>query len=116
VGPRVVEARVSSLGDLLRVTVRDRTVDVKVIDRKHRAAGHDAGVEGRETLTAPMPGKVVAVLASVGEAVERGQGIVVVEAMKMQNEVRASKAGSVVELRVGVGDTVNAGQTLAVVE
>jgi biotin carboxyl carrier protein len=116
VGARVVEARVSLLGELSRVQIGDRTVDMKVVDRKHRPAGHEAGVEGREILTAPMPGKVVAILVSAGDAVERGGGGLVVEAMKMQNEVRASKAGTVVEIRVAVGDTVNAGQPLATVE
>lgn len=118
VGARVVEARVSDVPgtDSLRVKIGDRSADVRVIDRKHRHAGGDAGLEGRQTLTAPMPGKVVAVLAAAGDAVERGQGIVVVEAMKMQNEVRAAKDGAVVEIRVSVGDTVNAGQVLAVVE
>jgi biotin carboxyl carrier protein len=116
VGARIVEARVSRLGELSRVQIGSRTVDVKVVDRKHRTAGHEAGLEGRETLTAPMPGKVVAVLVSPGDAVERGGGVLVVEAMKMQNEVRASKGGTVVEIRVAVGDTVNAGQSLAVVE
>ena len=116
VGTRVVEARVSALGDLQRVQIGDRSVDVRVVDRKHRAPGHEARVEGRETLVAPMPGKVVAILVQAGEAVERGRGVVVVEAMKMQNEVRSAKDGTVVEVRVAVGDTVNAGQLLAVVE
>ncbi len=63
-----------------------------------------------------MPGKVVAVLVPAGTAVERGQGVLVVEAMKMQNEVKAAKAGVVAEVRVSVGDTVNAGQVLATID
>lgn len=118
VGSRVVEARVGDVAgsDATRVRVGDRSVDVRVIDRKRRMAGGDAGVEGRQTLTAPMPGKVVAVLVPAGTAVERGQGVLVVEAMKMQNEVKAAKAGVVAEVRVSVGDTVNAGQVLATID
>ena len=118
VGWRVVEARVGPIAgsDASRVQVGDRSVNVRVVDRKHRAAGGEGGAEGRQTLTAPMPGKVVAVLVPVGGAVERGQGVLVVEAMKMQNEVKATKAGVVGEVRVSVGDTVNAGQVLATVD
>ena len=118
VGSRVVEARVGDLAgsEATRVQIGDRSVDVRVVDRKHRAAGGDAGVEGRQALVAPMPGKIVAILVEPGGAVERGQGILVVEAMKMQNEVKAAKAGVVAEVRVSVGDTVNAGQLLAVVD
>jgi biotin carboxyl carrier protein len=63
-----------------------------------------------------MPGKVVRVLVQVGDAVEAGQGLVVVEAMKMQNEMKASRPGRVIEIRAHAGDTVSAGDTLAVLE
>jgi biotin carboxyl carrier protein len=118
VGARVVEARVGALAgsDALRVRVGEATTDVRMVDRKRRAAGGEAGVEGRQTLAAPMPGKVVAILVEAGGEVERGQGVLVVEAMKMQNEVKAPKAGVVAEVRVSVGDTVNAGQALAVID
>ena len=56
-----------------------------------------------------MPGKVVRVLVKVGDVVEVGQGLVVVEAMKMQNELKASRPGRVIEVRAGGGDTVGAG-------
>jgi biotin carboxyl carrier protein len=118
VGARVVEARVASIvgSELTRVTIGGVTTDVLIADRKHRTLAGDATLEGRQALTAPMPGKVVAVLVAEGEGVERGQGLVVVEAMKMQNEVKAPKAGVVVEVRVTSGETVVAGQVLAVVE
>ncbi len=64
----------------------------------------------------PMPGKVVRVLVAVGSRVEMGAGIAVVEAMKMQNEMKAPKAGTVVSLSVAAGATVNAGDVLAVIE
>ena len=63
-----------------------------------------------------MPGRVVRLLVAEGERVETGQGIVVVEAMKMQNEMKAPKSGRVVSLAVKEGDAVAAGETLAEVE
>ena len=72
--------------------------------------------EGRQNLVAPMPGKVIRVLVAQGDEVAVGQGVVVVEAMKMQNEIKSPKAGIVVEVRVTAGATVNANQVLAVVE
>ena len=63
-----------------------------------------------------MPGKVIRTLVSQGDMVEAGQGIAVVEAMKMQNEMKSPKAGRVVELKAAAGDTVSAGSVLAVVE
>jgi biotin carboxyl carrier protein len=65
---------------------------------------------------APMPGKVVRVLVEEGQEVEAGAGLVVVEAMKMQNELKSPKKGTVAELRARPGATVNAGDVLAVVE
>jgi biotin carboxyl carrier protein len=71
---------------------------------------------GRQNIIAPMPGKVIRVLVHEGDAVEAGHGLVVVEAMKMQNEMKASRPGKVVEVRVHDGDTVGAGDTLVVLE
>jgi biotin carboxyl carrier protein len=74
------------------------------------------GREGVETITAPMPGKVVRVLVAPGDAVEAGQGLVVVEAMKMQNEMKASLAGRVATVPAREGATVAAGEVLATIE
>ncbi|MEJ7712568.1 MAG: biotin/lipoyl-containing protein [Pyrinomonadaceae bacterium] len=63
-----------------------------------------------------MPGKVLRVLTEVGAAIEVGDGVLIVEAMKMQNELKTAKAGRVTELRVAAGATVNAGDILAVIE
>ncbi|MBZ5526728.1 MAG: biotin/lipoyl-binding protein [Acidobacteriia bacterium] len=71
--------------------------------------------EGRQQILAPMPGKVVRVLAQAGDRVEAGQGLLVVEAMKMQNEIRSPKGGVVERLAVKEGQAVNAGDVLAVV-
>jgi biotin carboxyl carrier protein len=69
--------------------------------------------EGRQQITAPMAGKVVRLLVKSGEKVEVGQGLLVVEAMKMQNEIRSTKSGTVERLLVQEGQTVNASETLA---
>jgi biotin carboxyl carrier protein len=63
-----------------------------------------------------MPGRVVRLLVEVGDEVVEGQGVVVIEAMKMQNELKASKAGRVAKVSVAVGDTVGSGDVLVVVE
>ena len=63
-----------------------------------------------------MPGKVVRVHIETGASVEKGAGVVVVEAMKMQNEMKSPRAGVVISINVKPGDTVNAGDVLAVVE
>jgi len=71
--------------------------------------------EGSQRVIAPMPGKVVRVLVKVGDAIEVGNGILVVEAMKMQNEVRSPKSGKIERLLVSEGQAVSAGEVLAVV-
>jgi len=72
--------------------------------------------EGTQHLKATMAGRVVRILVEQGSAVEAHAGIVVIEAMKMQNELRAIRAGRVTELRVATGEMVSAGQVLAVIE
>jgi biotin carboxyl carrier protein len=84
--------------------------------RDWRPGSSGAGAGGAENIVAPMPGRVVKVLVSAGETVEAGAGIVVVEAMKMQNEMQAARGGRVSSLRVREGDTVCAGDVLASIE
>ncbi|HEY6340111.1 MAG TPA: acetyl-CoA carboxylase biotin carboxyl carrier protein subunit [Bryobacteraceae bacterium] len=83
-------------------------------DLRARPAAMASG--GRSEIFARMPGKVVRVLVSKGDSVEAGQGLVVVEAMKMQNEMKSPKAGRVAEVRTQPGAAVLAGETLIVVE
>ena len=78
--------------------------------------GAGAGTEGPRPVKAPMPGRVVRLLVGVGDEVVEGQGVVVIEAMKMQNELKSPKAGRVVRVGAGVGDTVGSGDVLVVVE
>ncbi len=82
--------------------------------RSRRGAGK--GVEGPQKLHAPMPGKIVRVLAPAGTTVTAGQGVLVIEAMKMQNELKSPKDGTVKQIVVGEGLSVGAGEVLAIVE
>jgi biotin carboxyl carrier protein len=82
--------------------------------RGRRGAGADE--KGPKKLLAPMPGKVVRVLVGQGQAVEAGQSILVVEAMKMQNEIKSPKQGTVQKIVATEGANVNAGDVLAIVE
>jgi biotin carboxyl carrier protein len=82
---------------------------------KSRRSRH-GGTDGPKSITAPMPGRVIRVLAGIGDEVQAHQGIVVIEAMKMQNELKSPKAGKLVELRTEPGSAVAAGDVLAVIE
>jgi biotin carboxyl carrier protein len=79
-------------------------------------AGGTSGGAGPRPLKSPMPGRILRVLVAVGDVVEAGQGCLVIEAMKMQNELKAPKAGRIAGLAVKVGETVVAGTVLLVVE
>lgn len=72
-----------------------------------------AGAQGGITVTSPMPGKILAVKASVGAAVKRGEVIMILEAMKMENDIVAPEDGTVASINVGNGDSVEAGAVLA---
>ena len=71
---------------------------------------------GREPITAPMPGRVIRVLVEPGQEVAAGEGLIVVEAMKMQNEMKAPRAGRVASVKAEAGATVSAGDILVVIE
>jgi biotin carboxyl carrier protein len=101
------------------VLVRGQVARVDVADeRRLRLRAGSAGftAEGKQVINAPMPGKVVKVLVKVGDEVKEGQGLVVVEAMKMENELKSPKAGKVVELLAKEGTTVENNAKLVVVE
>ena len=82
----------------------------------HAPGDQAVHVEERQTLTAPMPGRIVQVLANAGDQVREGQGLVVVEAMKMENEMKSPKDGKVVEVLVSEGQAVEGNAKLCVVE
>jgi biotin carboxyl carrier protein len=96
-------------GETYAIRVEEET---RYIIRTRGGAAATAG----QVLKAPMPGRVVHVAARVGQAVEPGDALVVLEAMKMENEFKATTAGTVTEVRVEVGQAVNPGDVLVVVE
>src|SRR5258708_15288939 len=120
VGPRAVcDVSVAPAADGM-LTVRIGTtpimVAVSIEGRRHRARGAavDSG-SGPQRVVAPMPGKVVRVLAAPGDAVKARQPLVVVEAMKMENELRADRDGTVAEVHAREGLLVEAGALLVVI-
>lgn len=80
-----------------------------------KAAPAAAAAAGDNTVTAPMPGKIVKLVASVGQAVNAGDVLLILEAMKMQNEITAPAAGTVKSFAVNAGDSVKPGQTMVVI-
>ena len=117
-GAEVHECRVSESHEGFAVSLHGRNYAVTIVDPKRLRSGQDSDRHhhGLAEITAPMAGKVVRVQIETGANVDKGSGIVVVEAMKMQNEMKSPRAGVVVSINVKPGDTVNAGDVLAVVE
>ncbi len=106
-------------GDDVKVLVKGQTTRVDVADERKlrlRAANKGFTVEGRQVMLAPMPGKVVKVFVKVGDEVKEGQGIVVIEAMKMENELKSPKAGKIIEVVAVEGAVVENNAKLVVVE
>jgi biotin carboxyl carrier protein len=95
-----------------------RRYEITLLDPKRLRCAQSAAAHahGAAEILATMPGKVVRVLVKVGDQVEAGAGIVIVEAMKMQNELKAPKSGTIMKLTAAAGATVNAGEVLAVIE
>lgn len=103
----------------VNVRLRHSTLPLEILDEKklrlRRAAGKFS-VEGRQIVASPMPGRIVKVLVKMGDEVKQGQGLVVVEAMKMENEMKSPKDGRVVELLVAEGQAVEGNARLCAVE
>jgi biotin carboxyl carrier protein len=114
---RPIEVRLEPSASGLVVHAGDRQFHVRIADPREwrRGRAGAAELEGRQQVTAPMPGKIVSVLVAAGETVHAGQGLLVVEAMKMQNEIVAPKSGTLEKVLVREGQTVNAGELLAVI-
>ena len=104
-------------GGVFRAAINGQVHAVELRDpRAYTAAGGPGADGGPLTIKAQMPGKVVQVLAAAGDEVEAEHGILVVEAMKMQNEIRVPRAGRIVSINVAPGDSVETGRALAVLE
>jgi len=112
-----VEGRPES-GQPVEVVVGTTPCTVTLTDPKRRSSSASASAHGDAAarILAPMPGKVVRILVAAGDQVKAGDGILVVEAMKMQNEMKSPKAGTVIALSVQTGATVNGGDVLAIIE
>jgi biotin carboxyl carrier protein len=119
VGNKHYEAkREYSLTGETHVIIGSERFSAEVRDpRSLRSRKAAAGVgEGPQKVLAPMPGKIVRILVEQGSEVEAGQGIIVVEAMKMQNEIKSPKKGIVQKIAVAEGGSVAAGDTMAIIE
>lgn len=100
------------------VILGGRRYEIKIEDPKRLRSSQSSAADhtGAAELVSPMPGKIVRVLVAEGDEVEAGAGVIVVEAMKMQNEMKAPKAGVIASINATEGATVNAGDVLAVIE
>jgi biotin carboxyl carrier protein len=117
IGNRAYEVKSERVANDLYVWVGSRRFAVEVRDpRSLRGRSRAGDDEGPRKIVAPMPGKVVRLLASEGDEVEVGAAVAVVEAMKMQNEIKSPKKGRVQKILVGEGAAVNAGDVLVIVE
>ena len=116
-GNKAYEVKCERVGADIHIWVGSQRFAVEVRDpRSLRGRTRAADDHGPKKLTAPMPGKVVRVLLSQGATVDAGAGVLVVEAMKMQNEVKSPKKGTIQKILVSEGAAVNAGDVLAIVD
>jgi biotin carboxyl carrier protein len=116
-GNKAYEVKCERVGGETHIWVGSRRFAAEVRDpRSLRSRGRAADDQGPRKLTAPMPGKVVRILVDKGVEVEAGTGVLVVEAMKMQNEVKSPKKGTIQQILVAEGAAVNAGDVLAIVD
>jgi biotin carboxyl carrier protein len=117
IGNKAYEVKCERVGGEMHIWVGSLRYAAEVRDpRSLRWRGRTADDRGPRKLTAPMPGKVVRVLLREGTEVQAGDGVIVVEAMKMQNEVKSPKKGTIQKIVVSEGAAVNAGDVLAIVE
>jgi biotin carboxyl carrier protein len=117
IGNLAYEVKCERVGGEMYLWVGNVRYSAEIRDpRSLRGRTRQIDNHGPQKLTAPMPGKIVRVLVHVGAEVEAGAGVLVVEAMKMQNEIKSPKKGKVQKILVGEGAAVNAGDVLAIVE
>jgi len=117
IGNQAFEVKCERVASELHLWVGSQRFSVEVRDpRSLRGRARTVDDQGPRKLTAPMPGKVVRVLVTQGAGVETGAGVLVVEAMKMQNEIKSPKKGTIQKILVNEGTAVNAGDVLAIVE
>jgi biotin carboxyl carrier protein len=123
IGDRSFEVDLDGGAPDVKLQVRGEPITVKLLDERARkiqevaakVATRPGGRGGAAEVTAPMPGRVVKVLTKVGDVVKANQGLLVVEAMKMENEMRATRDGTITAVQVKEGQPVEAGQVLVVI-
>jgi biotin carboxyl carrier protein len=117
IGNKAYEVKCERVPNDVHIWVGSHRFAPEVRDpRSLRSRTRTVDEHGPKRLTAPMPGKVVRILLAQGAEVEAGAGVMVVEAMKMQNEVKSPKKGTIQKILVSEGAAVNAGDVLAIVE
>ena len=115
---RSYEILIEAERDEYRILIQGEMYAARVADERSRRlaeAAPSAAASGEAVLTAPMPGLVVAVQVSEGDEVEMGQGLVILEAMKMENELRSPQSGRIRSVRVSPHQVVDKGQPLLVI-
>jgi biotin carboxyl carrier protein len=105
-------------GDPLQARIGTHELEIKLIDPKRLRGSSVSGevAHGKAEIKTAMPGKVVRVLVAVGSEVQKGDGVIVVEAMKMQNELKSPKDGLITDIRFAEGDKVNSGDIMMIIE
>lgn len=114
-GSEVMEVEAKFAQDKCTLNVQNVSYHLQVFDPRRRRISQSNLADGNGQVQAPMPGKIIDVLVKAGDEVEQGQAVVVMEAMKMQNELSAPIQGIVQEISVAPGDAVEADQNLALV-
>jgi len=119
VGTESYSVQLDERGSGVRVHLRDSVFPVEILDERRARMRRPPGkltAEGRVALTARVPGRVVGILRPPGEAVREDEGVLVIESMGMENEVKSPKDGKVAEIGVEVGQSVESGTLLAIVD
>ena len=108
----------NAIGEPYKVKAKNFDFEINLIDPKRLRGSKSSGAnaDGVAEIKTAMPGKLVRVLAEQGAEIKQGEPVLVVEAMKMQNEMKSPKDGIVREIRFAEGATVNAGDVLAIIE
>ncbi|MEW5806932.1 MAG: biotin/lipoyl-containing protein [Acidobacteriota bacterium] len=114
---RTYDLSVEDSGKHVQVTLNGETFHIELVNPLYAATGAGAEeIKGRQVIKSVMPGKVIKLLVSEGDSVDEGQGLLIIEAMKMENEIASPKSGRVTEIKVREGWTVEADAELLVVD
>ncbi len=118
IGCRVYEVDLTMKDEEIDILIGGDRYTLRVLNEQKRAlhSVREAAGGGKQQITAPMPGKVVKILVKEGEEVEGNQGVIIIEAMKMENEFKSKASGKVKEIFVNEGDVVDGGAKLLLIE